>query len=168
MLGTSRLARPGRAGWGQRAAAPPAMGSAQRNTHVPSALRQTPQGAAGEHARPHRQQRRATGRRHAVAVNAFLKNIFKNDPSDATRKKYQSIVDLVNSMEPTLSALSDAQLRAKTDEFRRRLASGQTLDGILPEAFAVRAAAVAAAGSGRGGAPGALVRHSCGGRPCQA
>ena len=47
------------------------------------------------------------------------------------------LVDRVNSFEPELEALSDAQLRAKTDEFRRRLQVGQTLDDMLHEAFAV-------------------------------
>ena len=47
------------------------------------------------------------------------------------------VVDKVNGFEPNISSLSDEQLRAKTDEFKSRLAQGQTLDDLLPEAFAV-------------------------------
>ena len=47
------------------------------------------------------------------------------------------IVDQVNSFEPAISALSDTSLRAKTDEFKTRVASGESLDELLAEAFAV-------------------------------
>ena len=47
------------------------------------------------------------------------------------------IVDQVNAFESSISPLSDEQLRAKTDEFKSRLAKGETLDDLLPEAFAV-------------------------------
>jgi len=47
------------------------------------------------------------------------------------------VVDQVNAFEPSISALSDEQLRAKTDEFKARFAKGETLDELLPEAFAV-------------------------------
>jgi len=47
------------------------------------------------------------------------------------------IVDQVNSFEPVISALSDTSLRAKTDEFKAQVASGVSLDVLLPEAFAV-------------------------------
>src|SRR5687768_8980981 len=51
-------------------------------------------------------------------------------------------VDAINALEPTVSALSDDQLRAQTDLFRERLAAGETMDQLLPEAFAtVREAA---------------------------
>lgn len=52
-------------------------------------------------------------------------------------KQMSKTVTLINSLEPRFEALSDADLRAKTDEFRRRLQEGDTLDNILPEAFAV-------------------------------
>ena len=52
-------------------------------------------------------------------------------------KTFRRIVDKVNALEPQLEKLSDAELRAKTDEFRQRVAAGTTLDDILPEAFAV-------------------------------
>ena len=46
------------------------------------------------------------------------------------------------NMKPQMEALSDEELRAKTDEFKRRLADGETLDDILPEAFDPRVADV--------------------------
>src|SRR5574342_1350246 len=52
-------------------------------------------------------------------------------------KRLRPIVGQVNAFEPTIQALSDEQLRAKTVEFRQRLANGETLDDLLPEAFAV-------------------------------
>jgi preprotein translocase subunit SecA len=57
-------------------------------------------------------------------------------------KRLEKTVDQINALEPELEKLSDEALRGKTDEFRRRLADGQALDDILPEAFAtVREAA---------------------------
>jgi preprotein translocase subunit SecA len=52
-------------------------------------------------------------------------------------KALQQRVEAVSALEPEMEKLSDATLSAKTDEFRERLGSGETLDGILPEAFAV-------------------------------
>lgn len=52
-------------------------------------------------------------------------------------KKLKPIVEKINSLEPTIAALTLEQLRAKTDEFREQLSKGKTLDDILPEAFAV-------------------------------
>ena len=46
------------------------------------------------------------------------------------------VVARINELEPAMQALSDEELRAKTDEFRRRRAAGETLDELLPEAFA--------------------------------
>ncbi len=65
-----------------------------------------------------------------------LKNIF-GDPNKKLLKRYESIPGLVNAFEPTISALSDEALRAKTAEFKDKLAKGETLDSILPQAFAV-------------------------------
>ena len=57
-------------------------------------------------------------------------------------KKYLPLVEQVNALEPDFEALSDEELRAKTDEFRQRIADGETVDDLLPEAFAaVREAA---------------------------
>src|SRR5690606_40351442 len=57
-------------------------------------------------------------------------------------KQLSAITDQVNALEESISALSDAELRAETDKFKQRLAAGETLDDLLPEAFAtVREAA---------------------------
>jgi preprotein translocase subunit SecA len=62
--------------------------------------------------------------------------------NDRKLKKYTSAVDAINALEPEVSVLSDEDLRARTDAFRKRLADGETLDDLLPEAFAtVREAA---------------------------
>jgi len=52
-------------------------------------------------------------------------------------KKYWPVVDEINALEPDMEALSDEQLTAKTAEFKERLAGGEKLDDLLPEAFAV-------------------------------
>src|SRR4051812_11563064 len=52
-------------------------------------------------------------------------------------KKLRPLVGEINALEPTIQTLSDEQLRGKTGEFRQRFASGETLDDLLPEAFAV-------------------------------
>lgn len=52
-------------------------------------------------------------------------------------KRIQPVVDKINSYEPQMQALSDDQLKAKTDEFKKRLQSGETVNDILAEAFAV-------------------------------
>ena len=70
-----------------------------------------------------------------MAIN-FLTKIF-GSRNDRTIKQYRKTVVLINGLEAQYEALSDEQLRAKTDEFRTRVAQGETLDKILPEAFAV-------------------------------
>ncbi|MFC5458457.1 preprotein translocase subunit SecA [Massilia niabensis] len=52
-------------------------------------------------------------------------------------KQYQKTVRQISALEPQMEALSDAELQAKTPEFKERVAKGETLDDILPEAFAV-------------------------------
>ncbi len=52
-------------------------------------------------------------------------------------KRLQPLVEAINALEPTISSLSDEQLRAKTPEFKARLAEGETLDDLLVEAFGV-------------------------------
>ncbi|WP_448574034.1 preprotein translocase subunit SecA [Trichothermofontia sp.] len=59
------------------------------------------------------------------------------DPNARKLKKYQPIVTEINLLEEDIQPLSDAELRGKTDEFRQRLEKGETLDDLLPEAFAV-------------------------------
>ena len=57
--------------------------------------------------------------------------------SDRELKRIYPIVDKIESMRSEMQALSDEELRAKTEAFKARLAEGETLDDILPEAFAV-------------------------------
>ena len=52
-------------------------------------------------------------------------------------KEYRRTVAKINALEPSLEPLTDEQLRAKTDEFKQRIAQGESLDALLPEAFAV-------------------------------
>lgn len=68
-------------------------------------------------------------------MSIFTK-IFGTD-SDRTLKELYPIVDRINSFESAISTLSDNDLKAKTIEFKARLEKGETLDDILPEAFAV-------------------------------
>ncbi|MFZ6750416.1 preprotein translocase subunit SecA [Undibacterium sp. Ren11W] len=67
---------------------------------------------------------------------SFLTKIF-GSRNQRLLKQYQKTVRDINALEPTLEALSDEQLQAKTAEFKERIAKGETLDAILPEAFAV-------------------------------
>jgi len=72
---------------------------------------------------------------------ALAKAIFGSE-NERILKRLRKTVDEINALEPQISALDDAALAAKTDEFRERLKAGATLDDILPEAFAtVREAA---------------------------
>ncbi len=57
--------------------------------------------------------------------------------SERELKRIAPLVDEIESLEPEIKALSDEQLKAKTPEFKNRLENGETLDDILPEAFAV-------------------------------
>ena len=65
----------------------------------------------------------------------LLTSIF-GSRNDRLLKQYRQVVAQINAMEPTFEALDDAALVAKTDEFRKRFAGGETLDALLPEAFA--------------------------------
>ena len=72
---------------------------------------------------------------------AFAKKIFGSS-NDRVLRRYGKTTEAVNALEPEFEKLSDQDLRAKTSEFRDRLAAGETLDALLPEAFAtVREAA---------------------------
>jgi len=66
----------------------------------------------------------------------ILKKVF-GSRNDRLLRKYSQDVRAVNDLEPATKALSDGQLRAKTDEFKQRVRDGQSLDSVLPEAFAV-------------------------------
>ncbi|WP_433692990.1 preprotein translocase subunit SecA [Herbaspirillum seropedicae] len=67
---------------------------------------------------------------------SFLTKIF-GSRNQRLLKQYQKIVRQINALEPTVEKLTDAELQAKTPEFKQRIAGGETLDAILPEAFAV-------------------------------
>ena len=57
--------------------------------------------------------------------------------SDHQIKKITPTVDKIEALAPTFASMSDADLRAMTDKFKERLNNGETLDDILPEAFAL-------------------------------
>jgi len=79
-------------------------------------------------------------------ISGLLKKIF-GSRNDRLIKQYSQTVLRINALEPAIKALTDEQLRAKTEEFRQRLAKGDKLDDLLPEAFAVvREAGVRALG----------------------
>jgi preprotein translocase subunit SecA len=64
------------------------------------------------------------------------------DSNERELKRLQPLLDRINSLEPEFERLTDAELRAKTDEFKARLNDGESLDELLPEAYAaVREAA---------------------------
>ncbi|MCI8307078.1 MAG: preprotein translocase subunit SecA [Lachnospiraceae bacterium] len=65
----------------------------------------------------------------------ILSKMFKSH-SEREVKRILPIVDKIESLEPEFEKLTDDELRAKTDEFKKRLADGETLDDILPEAYA--------------------------------
>ncbi len=67
---------------------------------------------------------------------SFLDKLF-GDANAKYLKTLQPLVDKINTLETDIEKLSDVALQAKTEEFRNRLDSGETLDDILPEAFAV-------------------------------
>ena len=121
---------------------------------------------------------RPAGRRHRSAkqpppqaVFKQLGSLFSTDPAEKTRKKYQDKVAAINALEPAVQALSNDGLRAKTAEFRERLARGEPLDSLLVEAFAVRRRQRSRRrrGVGRGaagGAPARLLPGPSAARPC--
>ena len=68
-------------------------------------------------------------------VGKLFKKIF-GSRNDRLVKAMRKVVANINVLEPTMQSLTDDQLKAKTDEFRQRLEQGETLDNLLPEAFA--------------------------------
>src|SRR3974390_692454 len=76
-----------------------------------------------------------------VSLGAFATKIFGSS-NDRRLKSFNARVAPINALEPQFEALSDGELHGKTAEFRERLANGETLEDLLPEAFAtVREAA---------------------------
>ena len=68
--------------------------------------------------------------------DSFLTKIF-GSRNDRLIRQYRKRCAQINKLEPEIQALTDEQLRGKTAEFRERLDKGETLDALLPEAFAV-------------------------------
>lgn len=69
-------------------------------------------------------------------LGKIARTIFGSANDRFVRKQFRT-VQQINALEPEIEKLSDEELRAKTEEFRNRLKNGETLDDILPEAFAV-------------------------------
>jgi len=69
-------------------------------------------------------------------ISGLLRKVF-GSRNDRLIKQYSQTVKRINAFEPAIQTLSDEQLRAKTAEFRERHARGESLDDLLPEAFAV-------------------------------
>ncbi len=69
-------------------------------------------------------------------ANNILTKIF-GSRNDRLLKQYRKVVDRINAMEPQFEKLSDDELRGKTQAFKDRIAAGESLDAVLPEAFAV-------------------------------
>lgn len=69
-------------------------------------------------------------------INTLLKMVF-GTRNERLIKQMRKVVATINAYEPTMQSLSDPELRAKTNEFKSRLAKGETLNQLLPEAFAV-------------------------------
>jgi preprotein translocase subunit SecA len=69
-------------------------------------------------------------------LNAILTKFIGTHNERELKRITESVVEPVNALEPEYEALSDDELRAKTDEFRARLEQGETIDDLLPEAFA--------------------------------
>jgi preprotein translocase subunit SecA len=75
-------------------------------------------------------------------IGALLKKIFGTQ-NERNLKRIAPLVDAINQLEPSMRALSDQALQAKTPEFRQRVARGEPLDDLLPEVFAVAREAAA-------------------------
>ena len=70
-----------------------------------------------------------------LGLGSIARKVF-GTPNDRKIKSTRPLVDKINALEPEFRALSDAGIRDKTQEFRDRLGQGETLDDLLPEAFA--------------------------------
>lgn len=68
-------------------------------------------------------------------IGKLIKSVF-GSKNDRELKRMRRVVEKVNALEEDFQKLDDAALRAKTDEFKKRIADGETLDQLLPEAFA--------------------------------
>ncbi|KAK8718210.1 hypothetical protein V6N13_045453 [Hibiscus sabdariffa] len=74
----------------------------------------------------------------SASLGGLLGGIFKGDDTgESTRQQYAGTVTAINRLEPTMAALSDSELREKTFALKERASQGESLDSLLPEAFAV-------------------------------
>ena len=69
-------------------------------------------------------------------ISNLLKSVF-GSRNDRLLKQYRQTVSVINALEKQIEALTDDELRAKTEAFKQRVQQGETLDALLPEAFAV-------------------------------
>ncbi|XP_010522854.1 PREDICTED: protein translocase subunit SECA1, chloroplastic [Tarenaya hassleriana] len=84
------------------------------------------------------QRRRKRSLSVSASLGGLLTGIFKGtDTGESTRQQYASVVASVNRIEPEIAALSDSELRGRTDALKQRAQQGESLDSLLPEAFAV-------------------------------
>src|SRR6185312_1741832 len=82
------------------------------------------------------QLRRHQDKERFMVLASIAKAIF-GSANDRQVKRYQPKVDAINALEPAMAKLSDAELRAKTEEFKAALKAGESLDDLLVPAFAV-------------------------------
>ncbi|RMF74198.1 MAG: hypothetical protein D6740_02695, partial [Alphaproteobacteria bacterium] len=76
-----------------------------------------------------------------LGLTSLARKVF-GTRNERVLKRLQPVVQRINALEPEIEKLSDDELAAQTDRFRTRLADGESLDDLLPEAFAtVREAA---------------------------
>ncbi|XP_026446421.1 protein translocase subunit SecA, chloroplastic-like [Papaver somniferum] len=82
--------------------------------------------------------RNGRGVRTMASLSGLFSGIFKGtDTGENTRKQYASTVSLINALESEISQLTDLELRERTSSLKERAQQGQSLDSLLPEAFAV-------------------------------
>jgi SecA DEAD-like domain len=84
-----------------------------------------------------RSGRRSSRGSKAIVPQALFQNMFKSDEGGKTRKKYQQRVDRINGMESKYEQMDDEELKRQTEALRSRVAKGEALESVLPEAFAV-------------------------------
>ncbi len=71
-----------------------------------------------------------------MTISTLVRKVF-GSRNERLLKRFRKTIAAINALEPEMQALSDDALRAKTDEFKNRLQQGESLDALLPEAFAV-------------------------------
>lgn len=73
-----------------------------------------------------------------ASLGGLLSGIFKgSDNGESTRQQYASIVASVNRLETEISALSDSELRERTDALKQRAQKGESMDSLLPVIFPI-------------------------------